>query len=326
MFKTLILSLLLVFTVAGCSAVNQGNKTDNISLEEAKTKAIEFINNNLMQAGKEATVKEAVEEGGLYKIVIVLPDGQETDSFVTKDGKKLFPQAMNLTEADASDNSDNSAKQTSQPANAATIKNDKPEVELFIMSYCPYGTQMEKGILPVLDVLGDKVNFKLKFVDYAMHGKKELDEQLIQYCVQKNEPEKLHDYLECFLEDETKSNACLAKTKVNQSQLQSCISSTDKEFKVSELFADKGTWSGGRYPQFNVDKVDGQKYGVKGSPTLVVNGAKIQSGRDSSSLLKTICSSFNNPPPECDKKLSSTPPAPGFGFSGSGSNAGGCGS
>ena len=297
-----------------------GNKNKTITIDEAKAKTIEYINSNLIQGGQKATIKEAAEDGELYKMVITLPDGQEINSYVTKDGKKLFPQVMDMGE-----NKKNKA--ADQPAiSAVETKKDKSEVELFVMSHCPYGTQMEKGILPALDVLGDKVDFKLKFVDYAMHGKKELDEELIQYCVQKNEPEKLHGYLKCFLEDETKSDACLAKININQSQLQSCIASTDKEFDVSKLYADKSTWSGGRFPQFNVNKTDNTKYGVKGSPTLVVNGSKVQSGRDSNSLLSTICSGFNNPPAECDKKLSTTPPAPGFGFSGSGSNAGGgCG-
>jgi len=49
------------------------------------------------------------------------------------------------------------------------------------MSYCPYGTQIEKGILPVINALGNKIKFSLKFVDYAMHGKKEIDENSRQY-------------------------------------------------------------------------------------------------------------------------------------------------
>ncbi len=323
MKKIIFLGLLLILISTGCTSLN----SDNISIDEAKSKTIEFINGSLMKDGQEVSVKEAVEENGMYKMLIVMPDGQEIESYVTKDGEKLFPQVMDMNEDISKENPANTAKQnTNQASVTVATKMDKPEVELFVMSHCPYGTQMEKGILPVLDTLGDKVSFQLKFVDYAMHGKKELDEQLIQYCVQKNEPKKFHDYLECFLADETGSDACLEKIKVNQSQLKSCIVSTDKKYKVSELYADKSTWSGGRFPQFNVDKEDGEKYGVKGSPTLIVNGSKIKAGRDSAGLLKTICSAFNNPPAECDKELSSTPPAPGFGFDGSGSNSGGCGS
>ena len=36
-----------------------------------------------------------------------------------------------------------------------------PEVELFIMSHCPYGTQTMKGIVPVVELLGDKIDFEL---------------------------------------------------------------------------------------------------------------------------------------------------------------------
>ena len=54
------------------------------------------------------------------------------------------------------------------------------------MSHCPYGTQMEKALLPVIETLGaNNVNFELKFNTYAMHDKVELDEQLTQYCVKK---------------------------------------------------------------------------------------------------------------------------------------------
>jgi hypothetical protein len=62
-----------------------------------------------------------------------------------------------------------------------------------------------------------------------------------------------------------------------------------------------------------VDKEDVEKYGVQGSPTLVINGETVQAGRDSASILAAICSAFNEPPAACKTELSSTPPAPGFG-------------
>ena len=69
----------------------------------------------------------------------------------------------------------------------------------------------------------------------------------------------------------------------------------------------------GSYPAFNIYKDDNAKYNVAGSPTLIINGAEAQSDRDSASLLKTICSAFNNAPKECDTKLSATAPSAGFG-------------
>ena len=79
-------------------------------------------------------------------------------------------------------------------------KSDKPNVELFVMSHCPFGTQAEKGIIPVVNLLKNKINFSVKFVDYSMHGKSEIDENTLQYCIQKEESKKYIPYLTCFLE------------------------------------------------------------------------------------------------------------------------------
>jgi hypothetical protein len=181
------------------------------------------------------------------------------------------------------------------------------------MSYCPYGTQIEKGILPVVSALGDAIDFKLKFVDYAMHDKKELDENLRQYCIQKNEPEKLNKYMECFLKvGQGTESACLKEASVSVAETESCMNSSDQEFGVSQNYADKNTWKG-QFPSFDVDKADNEKYGVQGSPTLVINETVSQSGRDAASLLKTICSAFSEAPEACNQELSSATPSPGFG-------------
>jgi hypothetical protein len=36
------------------------------------------------------------------------------------------------------------------------------------------------------ETLQDKIDFEIKFNTYAMHGEKELAEQLNQYCIKKN--------------------------------------------------------------------------------------------------------------------------------------------
>lgn len=329
MKKIIFLILALSFVLAGCSAANLSSKffkdgAKILTPDEAKTVVGDFVNKNLMKKGSEVAVKDAILEGGLYKLTVVLPNGKEIFSYLTKDGKKFFPEGMEIAkEVDTSDQA--SEKKNNEPAAVVTNKKDKPEVELFIMSHCPYGTQIEKGILPALEELGDKVDFKLKFCDYAMHGEKELKEQLRQYCVQKNEPAKLLSYLKCFLKDGNEQ-VCIKESGINAAKLNSCVAATDSEFKVTANFNDKSKWTGGSFPPFDVYKADNEKYGVQGSPTLVINGEQVQSGRDSASLLAAICSGFNNKPEECAKQLSASTPASGFGFEGSGSNAaGGCG-
>ncbi|MDD5086654.1 MAG: hypothetical protein PHV16_02785 [Candidatus Nanoarchaeia archaeon] len=201
-------------------------------------------------------------------------------------------------------------------------KMEKPVVDVFVMSHCPYGTQIEKGILPVLRLLGDKIDFNMRFVYYAMHGEVEVNEQTLQYCIQKEYNDKYLDYLECFLK-EGKTEECVEEVGL-KGQLDDCIAQTDEEFKMTEKLNDKTTWMG-NYPPFDIDKELNEKYGVRGSPTLVINGVVASASRDPASLLDAICTGFIEKPEECSEQLSSTAPSPGFGFEGtSASSAGSC--
>lgn len=281
-----------------------------LSVEEASLKAEEFINTFLMSSGSTAKVKEVVSEYGMYKLSIDITS-DVVESYLTKDGRLFFPQALDIDEI----TSESQAPASSGGAQAsATVSNKtaKPVVELFVMSHCPFGTQMEKGILPVVDLLGDKIDFEIKFNDYAMHGEKELVEQLNQYCIQKEQPAKFNDYLSCFL-GSSDSAACLTEANINQKTLDACYSKTDKEFKVMDNFKNNVGYQGS-YPGFDIYASDNAKYNVGGSPTLVINGENIQSSRDSASLLSTICSAFNDAPSECSTALSSASPSAGFGY------------
>jgi len=200
-------------------------------------------------------------------------------------------------------------------------KSNKPKIELFVMSYCPYGTQMEKGILPVAELLGDKIDFEIKFVNYAMHGEKEITENTRQYCIQKEQKDKYISYLDCFLHDGD-STSCLKQGAIDTGKLDSCMEATDKEYSITENLNNKQ----GTYPAFLIHDADNKKYGVKGSPTLVLNGKTTSVGRDSAGLLKSICNAFSERPGECNEQLSSEQPSPGFGFqTTTDSSSGGCG-
>ena len=318
MKKIIVLSLVLAFFTTGCFFTG-ADKPKILAPEEAKATAIDFINNNLMQPGSEVSVKEISEDNNLYKIVLNMSSGQEITSYLSKDGKLFFPQVMNIEEVTKEAEQNKNQEETNKAATSADVpKTEKVKVELFVMSHCPYGTQIEKGIIPVIEVLGDDVDFELKFCDYAMHDKKELDEQLTQHCIQENEPEKLFEYLKCFLGEADATEKCLNSVRINRSKLSACVNSTDEEYRITELYNDKNTWTSGRFPQYNVNKADANKYGVKGSPGLVVNGVKISSARDSDSLLKTICAGYENAPSGCGAELSSVSPSPGFGYDAAG--------
>lgn len=304
-----IISFALLALILG-PIIKNWSVANPINIEQAKAKTESFINENFMKAGTKVTIKNITDKNGLYLITVNTGGAKDIDTYITKDGKIFFPQAVSMEQTE--NDKKTAAAATSAP-NVTLKKSDKPDVELFVMSYCPYGTQMEKGILPAVSDLGNKINFDIKFTDYSMHGKKELDEELTQYCIKTEESAKFTNYLSCFLEDGN-STRCTAKANINASKLTSCVAATDKQFKVTENFNDasKKAWKGD-FPPFDIYKDSNSKYGVQGSPTLVINGATVNSSRDSASLLKTICSAFNTAPEECKATLSADAPAPGFG-------------
>lgn len=325
--KIILGSAILLLVVIAILGITLYGKKGNLKPEEARVKVENFVNTYLMTGGAKVTISNVTESYGLYKMKINIGEGQTVDSYVSKDGKLFFPQALDIAktaaEANGANNGGDNGNQAATPTDIP--KSDKPEVELFVMSYCPYGTQMEKGILPAIAALGKKVNFEIKFNDYAMHGDKELKENLVQYCIQKEQSSKYSDYLTCFLKS-SDSASCLASAGIDTKKNDSCVASTDKKYSVTANAASNTDYKG-TYPSFNVYQEDNAKYNVGGSPTLIVNGTEVSSARDSASLLKTICSAFEEAPEECSAALSSAAPAAGFGdgTTSGGSAAAGCG-
>jgi hypothetical protein len=264
-----------------------------------KGKVNGFIKDNAPQGGAGVEIKEVIKdkESGLYKVTISA-NKQDVITYITADGKKLFLQTVDL---DAAKKNGSQADQAqADEKTEAEQKTDVPTVDLFVMSYCPYGLQMEKGTLPAVEALGNKIKFNLKFVDYTLHGQKEVDENLNQYCISKTQPAKLNSYLKCFWKDSKGTAAgCMKTVGINAAQITTCVAEVTKQFNPTEK-------------SLGLNKEEAEKFGVQGSPTLVVNGTTISSGRDSASVLKAICSGFKNQPKECSAKLSATSPSAGF--------------
>ncbi len=249
-----------------------------------------------LSKGIDVEVNDIREKDGLYEISFSTEEG---DSFVyiTKDGKNIVSGLIPLV--------------VSEKESIDTLevpKTDRPEVELFIMTHCPYGTQAEKGFIPTMKALEGVADLKIRFVHYFMHTNNQEDvETPRQVCIREEQSEKYLDYLECFLGGTSGSVeealACEVKIGIDSDALSDCIDSGRGE----EYYAEDSALS--------------KSYGVQGSPSLVINGVLVKSGRDSESYLNVICSSsFNEvPEEECMAELSSVAPSPGFGWEGTGS-------
>ena len=294
-----ILALLLVISIF-TSGFGPGGGTiaGTISADAAADKAINFISDNLLTGGQIITLKSVEDDKQLYKINIEV-GGQEFVSYVSKDGKLLFPSAIDIDEMPKA-----AQQQPSQQPTSNTPKKEKTEADLFVMTYCPFGTQAQNALIPVMELLGDKADINIRFVNYIMQDKKEIDENTVQYCIQKEQRDKIIGYLKCFLESKD-SKECVEQAGVDKGKLDSCIIEADKKFNIEADYADRSSWSNGRYPRYRVDDELNDKYGVQSSPTLIINGVEYRGSRSPEGFKQAICVGFDEPPKECDTVLSS---------------------
>ncbi len=294
--STIVLAILLVVIL-----INGVGHSSGVGAKRVSQNVLAFAN----AQGANAKLVNTTDEGSLYLVVLSIPsqDGTSKDIpvYVTKDGKNLIPQLIPIeTQIETHDR---------QNSNSNNIpKTNKPKVELYVFSYCPYGTQSEKGIIPVVKLLGNKIDFKIRQIG-AMHGPHEELEAKRQLCIEKEDPSKLLDYILSF-DTNAEIGACNSNATcstplvdkiythlgINKAKIEACIASDGDSLYAAE-------------------EANSKSHRVSGSPTLIINGVNAQSKRDSASYLATICSAFSNAPEECSQTMSSASPSPGFGGS-----------
>jgi hypothetical protein len=298
-----------------------GNYTINETAIRAQIAAFNRIN-ELRGANFSLIYQSSkVDDDGLIEaLVLDTSTGSAAKVYFSKTGKYI--NIMDATQQFPIDVVNYSIQMEAAAANASVAastanKTDKPTVELFVMSYCPYGTQEEKGIIPAVEALKGKINFSVKFVYYSMHGWKEMEENTRQYCIQKEQNDRYIPYLACFLNDSNYSR-CIVNANISQASLGACMNATDAAYNITGIYNDQANWLNGQFPVYPIDMAENQLYGVQGSPTLIINGAAASSGRNSASLLSAICNAFSVEPAECGTTLSSVSPSSGFGYTGAG--------
>jgi len=176
----------------------------------------------------------------------------------------------------------------------------KVKVDFYIMSQCPFGVQVQKGIKPVLDKLGKAVDFSQDFIGNDMgggsfgslHGEPEVQGNIVQLCAAKAYPEshKYMDFVACVIEDyhalPGNWKGCAQKTGLDAAKLQACIDGPEGKALLSASFK------------------KAQMARAGGSPTVFVGGEKYNGGREEKDFLNIICCGF-----DADKKPAACPKA-----------------
>ena len=264
--------------------------TGTISSEAAGQNVLDYLS----ALGVEGTIDSVTDSGSFYEVIVSVGENQGP-VYLTKDGKfRIQPLGALSIE-------DTPTPQSNPDTNTQTIvKADVPVVELFVMTHCPYGTQAEKGLIPAIEHFGSEIDATIRFVHYFMHDPEETETPR-QVCIREEQPDKWIDYLTCFLEDGD-ADRCDAEVGIDSTALETCISSG----KADDYYAEDSALS--------------EQYGVKGSPTLVVNGQVLSSGRSPAGFLDTICQTFEIVPELCGEVLDAANPSPMWGWEASGAS------
>ncbi len=292
-----------VFTVILFFGSFSGSMTGNVVKgEDVAARLLNFYSANGAQGLQLSSVEEV---SGLYKINF-LYQNTTVPIYVTRDGK--YAGSLSLLPDENSSQTQDTQTPTEVP------KSDKPTVELYVFTYCPYGLQMEKAILPAINLFKDKITFKIRQIG-AMHGEHEKIEAERQLCIEKNYPTKFLQYVNDFALSTDIGNcngnvtcvtpkltALYTKLGIDGKKIDSCISSEGESL-------------------YNTEVQNSEQNGVSGSPTTIINGVTVQLSRNADAIKNAICDAFNTAPTECSQTLSSASPAAGFGGETSGSSS-----
>lgn len=285
-----------------------------LSPQEAAEKAISFINENMLPEGMEASLINVVEQNDLYKFHIRLGEN-EFDSYVTRNGKLLFIEGIDLEKEPETTEQPEEEKLTCEDLK----KTGEPLLEAFVVSKCPFGLQMQRILNEIIKNIPSLAsNVRVEYMGaiengkiIAMHGDEEAEENLRQTCLREEQPNKYWDYIDCHIK-KGDIESCLVGAGIDKGKLDSCMSENSRGLKYAgEDFGSQ------------------DKYKVTGSPTLFLNGEKVSEfdfgGRNAEAVKTLLCCGFETEPSICAQKLLETQAATGFSetYTQSGGSSGG---
>jgi glutaredoxin len=201
-----------------------------------------------------------------------------------------------------------SATQIIPQATPAPVNSARPAVDLYVMSFCPYGIQAEQVMSPVVDLLKSKTDIRIRYITTvtgstvdsvkSLHGIVEAKEDLRQICINKYSPEKYWSYLKTF-------NEQCYRLRGNATMLSSCRKNTAATLSIDSAKIDTCAEGAEGLALLRADETASAKDAATSSPTLVINGVRYSGARTPEAYKQAICNAFETAPAECSTVLSS---------------------
>ncbi len=271
------------------------------SLESTK-KALDFINDKLVKPGTVATIKESYGSDDLCWIVTEY-QGQEIPVVIKDKNYLMLPANVIDIQKEEQKEQEEKKKLENIP------KAKRPQIDLMIMSFCPYGRAAAQNMEKLYEKFGDDADIRVHYIVYpksfyeargantskfcvgnycSMHGVKEVEEDMREVCIAKEYGwEKYWEYMkqqlsQCNMDNiDTCWKQSAEKVGIDTQKIESCVKNKGEQYMEEEY-------------QF------AQKYNLPGSPTLVVNTNFTQTGLvPIDKYQEIICNSFEKPPASC---------------------------
>jgi 2-hydroxychromene-2-carboxylate isomerase len=164
----------------------------------------------------------------------------------------------------------------------AGIEN-KAKVEFYVMSQCPYGTQVQEGIGPVLEKRKGYIAFTEDFIATptpegalnCMHGEAECNGNRAELCLAKHYPDTYFPAVLCMAKDRQgipdNWKKCAEEAGLDPAPVKACYDG-DEGKSLAQASAMKS-----------------QEKGARGSPTIFINDKPYRGGRSPEAFDIAVC-------------------------------------
>lgn len=192
--------------------------------------------------------------------------------------------AVSMSGCQKKQKGDKTYKETQAQTAAGAV--DPVDMELFVMSKCPYGVMAMDSAVPAVEKLEGAVNLKLEFIGgkkedgslTSMHGPEEVEGNLIEICAAAQGTPKLLKFLSCFNKNWRQIpkgwEACAEKAGLDKAKLKTCKEGEEGKKLLADSF----------------DRA--QKAQASGSPTVKIKGELYRGARKTNDFLRAICGAF----------------------------------
>ena len=168
-------------------------------------------------------------------------------------------------------------------------KGEKVALDFHIMSKCPFGVKVLQAITPVIEKMGDRVEFNVNYIGRekdgeltSMHGDQEVKGNILQLCAKEiGGNASWLEFLKCQNENWRKIpegwEDCAKTAKIDVAKMKGCYEGDQGKKLLKESF-----------------NISNEKKAT-GSPTIFLAGEPYRGGRSETSFGRAICGKMKEP-------------------------------